>query len=502
MDVTRKAWPMRLQNVLAAVIVVAATLGPAAARGQSQSLIEQARKEGEVVYYSTMSVPVFEILHKAAKEKYPFINFQHVYLVAPGGARHARISQRQDPSRRARQQPRGDDLLPGSENPRPLRVAGGQGADRRQRRPGAFLGRHHDRFSRHRVQYASGRAREGAEKLRRLSQPRIQGPNGEQHQRALPVHGDGEPPRRGAGAGLPQAAPAAGRAAGRRVHAHQQSARRGRIPDRRFHAGLEDRGAEEKRRARRLPPGRADLRDALHHRRGSEFSASGRREAIRRLHSLSRRTAGARARRENSAAQKRQVAGQGDRRLDCGRQSARGQAARRLQRGDEDLPAAHGHQAGPARLLLLAAALLLCVGAPPAARAQTQKIRLSYSSRSNSVTPFQLAAVKGFYREEGLDVEMIQVNPRLGAMAVMNGDLDFTTTFGSTLRGVLQGLPLKFVAVSVKKSEHFLITRRDIKDVQDLKGKKIAVSTLLGTDQTAAEEIMRSKRSEEHTSEL
>jgi NitT/TauT family transport system substrate-binding protein len=78
-------------------------------------------------------------------------------------------------------------------------------------------------------------------------------------------------------------------------------------------------------------------------------------------------------------------------------------------------------------------------------------------------------------------------------MAVMNGDLDFTTTFGSTLRGVLQGLPLKFVAVSVKKSEHFLVTRRDIKDVQDLKGKKIAVSTLLGTDQTAAEEIMRSK---------
>ena len=143
--------------------------------------------------------------------------------------------------------------------------------------------------------------------------------------------------------------------------------------------------------------------------------------------------------------------------------------------------------------LLVAAALLFSLAAPPAARAQTQKIRFSYSSRSNSVTPFQVAAVKGFYREEGLDVELIQVNPRLGAMAVMNGDLDFTTTFGSTLRGVLQGLPIKFAAVSVKKSEHFLITRRDIKDVQDLKGRKIAVSTLLGTDQTAAEEIMRSK---------
>jgi NitT/TauT family transport system substrate-binding protein len=138
--------------------------------------------------------------------------------------------------------------------------------------------------------------------------------------------------------------------------------------------------------------------------------------------------------------------------------------------------------------------LILYLGTPGAALgAQSQKIRLSYSSRSNSVTPFQVAAVKGFFEEESLDVEMIQVNPRLGAMAVMNGDLDFTSTFGSTLRGVLQGLPLKFVAVSVKKSEHFLVARRDVKDIHELKGKKIGVSTLLGTDQLAAEEIMRSK---------
>jgi ABC-type nitrate/sulfonate/bicarbonate transport system substrate-binding protein len=143
--------------------------------------------------------------------------------------------------------------------------------------------------------------------------------------------------------------------------------------------------------------------------------------------------------------------------------------------------------------LLLAVGFLIFFSARALAAPAAQKVRLSYSSRSNSVTPFQVAAVKGFFKEEGLDIEMIQVNPRLGAMAVMNGDLDFTSTFGSTLRGILQGLPLKFVAVSVKKSDHFLVARRDIKDVQDLKGKKIGVSTLLGTDQIAAEEILRSK---------
>jgi NitT/TauT family transport system substrate-binding protein len=140
------------------------------------------------------------------------------------------------------------------------------------------------------------------------------------------------------------------------------------------------------------------------------------------------------------------------------------------------------------------AAFLIATVLPwEAARAQTQKIRIAYSSRSNTITPFYVAASKGFFREEGLEVELIQVSPRLGALAVMNGDVAFTTSFTSTFRGILQGVPLKLILVALKKGMYFLVVRPEIKDVQDLKGKKLGVATIRGTDQLVAEELLRSK---------
>src|SRR5437899_7176308 len=130
---------------------------------------------------------------------------------------------------------------------------------------------------------------------------------------------------------------------------------------------------------------------------------------------------------------------------------------------------------------------------PTTLNAQIQKIRIAYSSRSNTITPLYIAASKGFFREEGLEVELIQVSPRLGAMAVMNGDVSFTTSFVSTFRGILQGLPLKVILIALKKGMYFLVVRPEIKDIQDLKGKKLGVATVRGTDQLVAEELLRSK---------
>ncbi len=142
--------------------------------------------------------------------------------------------------------------------------------------------------------------------------------------------------------------------------------------------------------------------------------------------------------------------------------------------------------------MILAASLFAGVYTSTAG-AQGQKIRIAYSSRSNTVTPLYVAADKGFFREEGLEVELIQVSPRLGAMAVMNGDVAFTTSFTSTFRAILQGVPLKLVLVALKKGIYYLVTRPEIKNIQELKGKKLGIATIRGTDSIVADELLRSK---------
>jgi NitT/TauT family transport system substrate-binding protein len=122
-----------------------------------------------------------------------------------------------------------------------------------------------------------------------------------------------------------------------------------------------------------------------------------------------------------------------------------------------------------------------------------QKVRIAYASRSSSAMPQYMALQKGYFKAEGLDVEIIQMNPRLGATAVVNGDVSFATPFTSTFRGVLQGFPMKLVFIHLKKGPYYVLVRPDIKDVQQLKGKRIGVATIKGTDQLVAEEMLQAK---------
>jgi len=125
--------------------------------------------------------------------------------------------------------------------------------------------------------------------------------------------------------------------------------------------------------------------------------------------------------------------------------------------------------------------------------AQEEKVIISYSSRDFSVLPAHVALTKGFFKEEGLEPVMVQMRPPVAGPALMNNEIQYTTTFGSMLNGIMQGMAAKLLAVMTEKPPYYIVARPGINSVMELRGKKLAAQPRGLSDRIAAEAILESK---------
>jgi NitT/TauT family transport system substrate-binding protein len=132
-------------------------------------------------------------------------------------------------------------------------------------------------------------------------------------------------------------------------------------------------------------------------------------------------------------------------------------------------------------------ALFISVGAAEAA----DKVRMSISSVDVSFLTAGLASKRGFFRDEGLDLELIRMNANVSITALSTGDIDYTMVFASVVRRALRGMPMKVVASFMDSSTHLLIARPEYKSIRDLKGKTLAVSTFGATSDVAARMMIK-----------
>jgi NitT/TauT family transport system substrate-binding protein len=140
------------------------------------------------------------------------------------------------------------------------------------------------------------------------------------------------------------------------------------------------------------------------------------------------------------------------------------------------------------RLLWCFAAAAVMIAAPAHA---ADRIRISVTNFNMSFLPSGIAQKKGFFREEGLEAEVIRMNANVAIAALASGDVDYTMVFGSVVRAALRGLPLKVVASFIDGSTHALIARADIKSAKDLKGKIIGVQAYGATDHLAGSMMLK-----------
>ena len=145
----------------------------------------------------------------------------------------------------------------------------------------------------------------------------------------------------------------------------------------------------------------------------------------------------------------------------------------------------------PLFLLLM---LLLCLAFTPDGHGQssTEKVVITYPSRSIASIDLYIAEEHGFFRAEGLAAEVVQVRGNIAVTALLSGEAHAINNVGTVTRAMERSdLPVKVVAQSLKRNLFWLVTRPEIKSLAELKGKSFGTTTFGGSQHLAANRVLQ-----------
>ena len=114
------------------------------------------------------------------------------------------------------------------------------------------------------------------------------------------------------------------------------------------------------------------------------------------------------------------------------------------------------------------------------------KVRVTYASVDALYAPYFLGVEKGYFKQLGLDVELVQAGGGVATPALMSGNVDFSSSSGSAVSAIIKGAPLKVImTLATSLPWKMWATNPDVKSLQDLKGKPVGVETRGGLDELA-----------------
>jgi len=122
-----------------------------------------------------------------------------------------------------------------------------------------------------------------------------------------------------------------------------------------------------------------------------------------------------------------------------------------------------------------------------------ERFYISIPGPTLSYVPLYYGQEKGFFSQEGLDLQILVVRGIIGVSSLMSGEIDVTCHAGSGFSAALRGIPVKIISVTRERPVHELIVHASIQDPSDLKGKSIAVGSLDGTASVMTRRILQAK---------
>src|SRR5574341_941624 len=140
--------------------------------------------------------------------------------------------------------------------------------------------------------------------------------------------------------------------------------------------------------------------------------------------------------------------------------------------------------------VILFATLVILSHGDAIAQTSTQRVRIAYSSSGVNYVDLFLGKEKGYFREEGLEPQLIQMSSNIAITANIAGEVDGQAAIGSAMRAIQRGAPLRVVVVTLRRPLFWLVVRPEYRSVKELKGKVLGITTIGGSQHLRAKGML------------
>jgi ABC-type nitrate/sulfonate/bicarbonate transport system substrate-binding protein len=128
-------------------------------------------------------------------------------------------------------------------------------------------------------------------------------------------------------------------------------------------------------------------------------------------------------------------------------------------------------------LILLSSVVLHRTNTQAAEKApKLPPVRIGYVSRSILDMPFIIARDRGFFREEGLEPELIFMKAAQTIPAMLAGGIDFGTATGTAVAAAVSGVDVRVVFALTDKPSFDMLSHPSITTLPQMRGKKIGIT--------------------------
>jgi ABC-type nitrate/sulfonate/bicarbonate transport system substrate-binding protein len=119
------------------------------------------------------------------------------------------------------------------------------------------------------------------------------------------------------------------------------------------------------------------------------------------------------------------------------------------------------------------------------------KVPVQIPAITPAVTAFAIARDRGYYMQEGLDVQLIVMPSAVGTQALLGGNVKFSTGGGAGLLPILRGAPMRFMFTTFSRPMFWLYSRPELRSVENLKGRKVGVSSIGSGPDSLLRELLK-----------